>query len=193
MSRPMTSAEEAVWAATFVRKFKDSEGDSPKHLHVPGKDEEYRAWHAGIVREALEHAAHAVDALRRAVETGALEEGYGRDSSTVRYARGATAFHPDRLDHEFWVLHSPYPDGTWRGLHKGVDVMLSAETMQPLRYGPPYEVQPPTLDGAPLLFTSRTDAEEFAKKHNVVGMVPACVILTTPFVRRPLTSLEEKP
>jgi hypothetical protein len=66
-----------------------------------------------------------------------------------------------------WVLHSPYPDGTWRGLEK-----CSA-----------------TRDG-PLVFGAREGAEEVLRNMGEVAsyfrIVEVCIVM--PCVRKPLDS-----
>lgn len=69
----------------------------------------------------------------------------------------------DSLD--VWVLHSPYPDGTWRGYEK----CCSHE------------------DGGPILFLSEQAALNYIEKSQLhdCGYVPVQVILVTPSVRAP--------
>lgn len=72
----------------------------------------------------------------------------------------------DTLD--AWVVHSPYPDGTWRGIEKCAS----------------------TEAGAPLLFFSEQEAVNFIEEIMEAGlMIPVRVVLTTPSARRPLASL----
>lgn len=76
----------------------------------------------------------------------------------------ATTYKTDLL--AVWVLHSPYPDGTWRGIEK----CCSRE------------------DGLPILFESKGAALDFERAHGLQadGYVPVQVTLITPWVRRSL-------
>ena len=68
----------------------------------------------------------------------------------------------------YWVLHSPYPDKTWRGIEKS-----SAHD-----------------DGAPRLFEKKSDAEAFIVAHEMDPyFVPVEVCLVVPGVRRSLRSV----
>lgn len=195
--RPMTSGEEAVWAAVFARKLKDSEANSPRDLHVPGKDREYAIWHGGIVREAAEHAARAVDALRDEVYSGAIMVGYEATSITSVFATQIVAptdenpWDSKTTDVTLWVLHSPYPDKTWRGLEKCCTAALDEGTLNLVPYGPPYSRSGHIVSEAPLLFETQGFAEAFAGLHDLQDMVPVPVRLTVPFVRRALDTLKE--
>lgn len=93
-----------------------------------------------------------------------VEVQVGRD---VRYRPSPEACRADAAEHEFWVLHSPYPDRTWRGVEKCI--------------GAP-------SDG-PLLFPTREDAERHITEQSLGEFVPVRVFLSTPLVRR--SSLEE--
>lgn len=91
-------------------------------------------------------------------------------------------------DQEFWVLHTPYPDRTWRGLEKCIELVLDAE-LQPKRLsceatGADYCV--------PLLFSEREGADAFIAKHGLVGAVPVRVLLVAPFVRQPLDAVPDR-
>ena len=92
---------------------------------------------------------------------------------------------PFLADHEFWILHAPYPDQSWRGLEKCPALTLNADLQpKPVRSectGEDYEV--------PLLFTEEEGAWAFLRKHDIIGVVPVRVLLVTPFVRRPLDAI----
>jgi hypothetical protein len=94
-------------------------------------------------------------------------------------------------DREFWLLHEPYPDKTWRGLAKCCTIPLEEGTLQPVTYGPPYAF-PVMVNDAPLLFETAELAEAFAVKHDCVGMVPVRVLLVAPFIRQPLDAVPER-
>lgn len=68
---------------------------------------------------------------------------------------------------QVWVLHSPYPDGTWRGVEKCVTTQDS---------------------NLPLLFESEQEALDFKSKHELEEMTPVLVRLVVPFVRRNINS-----
>lgn len=75
-------------------------------------------------------------------------------------------------DCRFFVLHSPYPDKTWRGVEKCIA----------------------SSDGGPMLFFSEEDAAAFAKRNGAsefLSIVP--VVLQVPDVRGPLTLSPFKP
>jgi hypothetical protein len=78
----------------------------------------------------------------------------------------------DTTSHRFWLLHFPYPDGTWRGLEKS----YTADDL----------AQPPPPASTPMLFETEGDAQRFAERFGVVGAVPVQVALVTPLVRRSL-------
>ncbi len=80
-----------------------------------------------------------------------------------------------------WLLHFPYPDGTWRGLEKSYTV----DGMQPLPPAAESMVSPST----PLLFEEEEEARRFAERFGVVGAVPVQVSLLTPFVGRSLDAV----
>lgn len=65
---------------------------------------------------------------------------------------------------DVWVLHSPYPDETWRGYEK-----CSA---------------PEESDG-PALFLSEQAALDYIEKNQLDGYIPVQVILVTPSVCAP--------
>lgn len=64
-----------------------------------------------------------------------------------------------------WVLHSPYPDGTWRGMEKCC-----------------------SNEGGPILFSSEQAALDFIveKRLEGNGYVAVRCVLITPLVRRSL-------
>lgn len=68
-------------------------------------------------------------------------------------------------DHDFWVVHSPYPDNTWRGIEK----CITSE------------------EGVPKLFLSEDQASYFASKHYM--FTPVRIALITPRVRGDLNQL----
>jgi hypothetical protein len=78
--------------------------------------------------------------------------------------------------HSVFVIHSPYPDGTWRGLEKCG------------RWS-----SYPDLD-APILFTSREVAEDYVSKHKLLEFEFRIVEVTlvTPAVRDPLDSATQE-
>ena len=69
---------------------------------------------------------------------------------------------PDLYTLSVWVLHSPYADGSWRGLEKCVT----------------------DSSDVPRLFGSRQEAEVFVSTHELLGFKPVRVLLTVPAVRR---------
>ena len=80
--------------------------------------------------------------------------------------------------HSVFVIHSPYPDGTWRGLEKCGRGFVDDTT--------DYD--------APLLFTDREDAKNYLSKHKLLefGFVIVEVTLVTPSVRDPLDSATQE-
>ena len=75
------------------------------------------------------------------------------------------AVHEKTLTSSVWVLHSPYPDGSWRGIEK---CMTSEE-------------------GGLMVFDSEDTARAFLVQQDLIDMVPVRCLLTTPFVRRPVS------
>jgi len=74
---------------------------------------------------------------------------------------------PDTFPHQVFVLHSAYPDGTWRGLEKCGGAQGDAT----------------------LVFTSREAAENYLKEHECDPYFQVVeVTLITPAVRRALDS-----
>ena len=65
----------------------------------------------------------------------------------------------------FYVLHSPYPDKSWRGVEKCAG---SAEA------------------GGPLLFHSRAEAALFAQERELTEFMVVETVLMTPAVREKL-------
>lgn len=87
----------------------------------------------------------------------------------------------------YWVLHSPYPDASWRGLSKCVDICLDT-TMQPMKYEHAIPEHPMYMS-VPLLFDTREDAWLYAEKHNQTEfMVPVQIYLLLPRIREPIAS-----
>lgn len=78
---------------------------------------------------------------------------------------------------DVWVLHSPYPDGTWRGDEK----CCAAEP-----------------DGGPVLFLSRQAALDYIEREGLQEnlYVPVQCVLVIPGIRAPFrisnTPLEER-
>lgn len=66
-------------------------------------------------------------------------------------------------DHVYYVLHSPYPDKSWRGVEKCVTTL-----------------------GAPHLFETPEDAKKFTVDHSLTEFTIVEVVLTTPGVREKL-------
>lgn len=62
---------------------------------------------------------------------------------------------------EYWVLHSPYPDGTWRGLEKCLS--------------PEHE--------SLLIFESVVAAQRYIEKHDLINVQPVPVVLQHPHIR----------
>lgn len=62
----------------------------------------------------------------------------------------------------FYVLHSPYPDKSWRGIEKCVTIGST---------------------GMVMLFDTKQEAEEYMKKFNLEEFVPVELELITPDVR----------
>lgn len=58
--------------------------------------------------------------------------------------------------HHFWVLHSCYPDGGWRGIEKCYN---NNQT------------------GTPLLFDSKQDAEQFMLSYGLICFAPYPIVL----------------
>ena len=123
-------------------------------------------------RRALS-ARKALEDIRTAYEAGDL-------STIERLLNEHTAFtHTDVkrpkmednvIREQYFVLHSPYPDGTFRGIEKC------------------YAGNP----GTPLLFDSVGDAQAFAAVNHLGkdSHVPVCVELAFPGVRKLLNSVE---
>lgn len=74
-------------------------------------------------------------------------------------------FEPVGVEHERFVLHTPYPDGSWRGLEKCLGCQSTPEGL--------------------LVFELREEAERFLKDNGLVddGVVIVPVTITTPRVR----------
>lgn len=71
------------------------------------------------------------------------------------------------IPYQVFVLHSAYPDGTWRGLEKCA--------------GAPGD--------ATLIFTTREAASNYLKEHECDPYFQVVeVTLVTPFIRKPLDS-----
>jgi len=65
-------------------------------------------------------------------------------------------------EHKYWILHSPYPDGTWRGIEKcAMDDDCTG----------------------PLLFETCDEAKEFISKRCIDWFAPVKVTLSTPNIR----------
>jgi len=66
------------------------------------------------------------------------------------------------MDHSYYVLHSPYPDKTWRGIEKCL------------------------MDGSgmPRLFGSEEDANRFSKVNSLPEFITVEITVTTPSVRK---------
>lgn len=79
--------------------------------------------------------------------------------------------------HSVFVIHSPYPDGTWRGLEKCGRGFVDD-----------------TDCDAPLLFTDREVAKNYLSKHKLLefGFVIVEVTLVTPSVLDPLDSATQE-
>lgn len=71
------------------------------------------------------------------------------------------------VKYSYYVLHSPYPDKSWRGIEKCVSM--------------------PGTSGNPMLFDSRSDALAFAKQLELSEFIPVEVELVTPSVREPIS------
>jgi len=71
---------------------------------------------------------------------------------------------------EMWVIHSPYPDHTWRGIEKCVH---SEE-----------------LNGL-LLFETAEDAQDRIESREIPFFYPVRILLTTPSVRNSLEAIED--
>jgi len=69
------------------------------------------------------------------------------------------------IDYECWVLHSPYPDISWRGAEKCVTTEGSS---------------------APLIFASLEEALDYQDEHALIEFVPVKLALVMPPVRGPL-------
>lgn len=69
------------------------------------------------------------------------------------------------IKYSYYVLHSPYPDKTWRGIEKCVSTGAS---------------------GTPLLFDSKSDAQAYAERLSLQEFIPVEIELSTPGVRKPL-------
>ena len=91
---------------------------------------------------------------------------------------------PDTMPHEKWIAHSPYPDGTFRGLEKSTGVGLTMGTMFPT-LNPSHLVSIVMLD-------TREEVEAYITAHKLTGYVPVCVHVVTPGIRGPLNTLEHK-
>lgn len=92
-------------------------------------------------------------------------------------------------DHEFWILHSPYPDGTWRGLEKSAEATLDAETLQLKPLGEAAFGRDP---GVPLLFPDQATAARFVETHKLEFLRPVRVLLIMPAVRAPLDAVPDR-
>lgn len=67
-----------------------------------------------------------------------------------------------------WVLHSPYPDGTWRGIEKCMS-------------------NPKDGADGPLLFLSEQAAIDFCREHELIDMIQVRCLITVPCVRQAFT------
>ena len=70
------------------------------------------------------------------------------------------------VKYSYYVLHSPYPDKSWRGVEKCVSM--------------------PGTFGSPMLFDSSSDALAYAKRLDLQEFIPVEVELATPSIRKPL-------
>lgn len=70
-----------------------------------------------------------------------------------------------------WVLHSPYPDGTWRGIEK----CMTLENCE-----------------SPRSFASEELARSFCLEHELIDMTPVRCLLLTPGVRQSFGSVPER-
>jgi len=80
--------------------------------------------------------------------------------------------------HTVYLLHAPYPDGSWRGLEK-----CSGATGD----GEPCTGANPA---GTLVFSTREEAEAFAHKLNLPGFYVVEAALVTPSIRQPLNSVD---
>lgn len=71
------------------------------------------------------------------------------------------------VKYSYYVLHSPYPDKSWRGIEKSVSV---------------------GTQGTPLLFDTKADALAYAQQLNLAEFVAVEVELATPAVRAGLVT-----
>jgi len=82
-------------------------------------------------------------------------------------------------EHEYWTLHSPYPDKSWRGIEKCACVDLA-------------QVYEETTGHTILLFDTQEEAQDFIEKRKVDWFVPVRVTLTVPDIRESLRSLHDE-
>ena len=69
------------------------------------------------------------------------------------------------IEYECWVLHSPYPNLSWRGAEKCVTTEGSS---------------------APLIFATKEEALDYQDDHALLEFMPVKIGLMMPLVRSPL-------